>query len=241
MGFFLVYLMATFCLRTITPSQRRRHRRARASQTGLAQTPYWCARAASQGSAEIHHTLQSHHSRDPAFLRRIQEAMTQPWHCTWCRRDVKGSFNNCGFCGTHWQDCVSQQAPTPRAPKSPSRRQPGNWTYSGQWETTDHAGQWHGPPRPKSPRQPRKSPRRTPKQQNRNPPRKAPPQEPDWHPDRIDSGVAPAAAATPTAAEANLKDLVHAVQQMEQPLTQDVSTALLKAQKTVAVDPARQL
>eukprot|EP00435_Cladocopium_sp_Y103_P069135 s738_g32.t1 len=164
----------------------------------------------------------------------------------YCAKDVKAVFSNCGFCGAHWQECTPQTHRQQQT-KSP-RRQQGAWTYTGQWDK----GVNRTPPNAWDNRTgPTKSPRRHTKKSPARPnrPRSArskrqqevPPEEPAWEPDSdggADStGTDPATAA----AQSQLRELVVAVQQMDQPLTSDVQKALVNAQKIAKVDPAKQL
>eukprot|EP00435_Cladocopium_sp_Y103_P048620 s432_g14.t1 len=181
-------------------------------------------------------------TRWPARIRAEMASANQPWFCTWCRKDVKATFNNCGFCGTHWQDCVS--APRPKSPRRQPRQEA--WTYAGTWNQQQYHGRnanvWEGRQAPtKSPkRHTRKSPAR-PRSKSAKGKKGLPPPEPAWEPEKetLDptDGIDPAAAE----AQAHLRDLMAAVQQMEQPLTPDVQKALVNAQKTAHVDPAKQL
>ena len=173
----------------------------------------------------------------------------QPWHCAWCQKDVKGTFSNCGFCGSHWTECCPQTPRSPRSTKSPRRRQGSTWTYSGHWGQQDggsyYQGPWNGPSStPKSPRRvPKKSPAR-PQKKNDNKQGKArivPPAEPEWGGSQDHAPDSTAAASKPSAAEMQLKELASAVKQMDQPLTTDVQRALANAQKLVVVDPTIQL
>eukprot|EP00435_Cladocopium_sp_Y103_P060516 s279_g22.t1 len=101
-------------------------------------------------------TLQRHHSFDQAFLAKISLALRQAamahqnagWWCIWRRKDVKASFNHCGFCGASWQDCQSAGT-RPKSPRKNSRRRNQNWNYTGDWQSV-----WPrtGQPKPKSPR-----------------------------------------------------------------------------------------
>lgn len=131
----------------IWPTQRRLLRRKRAKARNL-----WHLYVkghlvlSSAQLAWIHHQLQAHHSRDPRFLQRIQEAMAassssawtpEPWWCH-CGRTNRKKMEFCGACGDHWSSTT--EVGTPRRvhmPKSPRQRP-----------------QTPKPPKPKKPKQP---------------------------------------------------------------------------------------
>ena len=58
---------------------------------------------------KLYHCLNSHHSRDPVFLRRIgrfsQMAESRdPWKCASCKKIAKASSQFCAHCGQHWSE-----------------------------------------------------------------------------------------------------------------------------------------
>eukprot|EP00435_Cladocopium_sp_Y103_P003270 s5032_g1.t1 len=95
---------------------------------------------------ELHLKLQQHHSRDPAFLRRVRAAMTAlPWRCPCGRKNRKTAWN-CPDCTGSWQygtpvveknqqEVPQQYSHTQHAGgKSPRRQQHSSGqTYHGQW------------------------------------------------------------------------------------------------------------
>ena len=119
---------------TALPGQRRAARRARARarlsfhlhQRGLCILDL-------RGLRRIWHTLNQHHSRDPAFLfRRIAFAMASmkrpAWKCSTCRRMVKGNDVHCPQCGGHWEDCMDRDhQEAPQRYQTPTR----HTTYRG--------------------------------------------------------------------------------------------------------------
>ena len=175
--------------------------------------------------------------------------MAQPWHCTWCKKDIKGTFSNCGFCGAHWTEC-RPQTPRARKPQSPRRVQNTAWTYAGQWHGYEneyiHQGPWAGHGGTKSPKRPTKKsparPKHKPDNKKKPPVQLVPPEEPKWDYEQDNYlNSSSAASSAPSAAEVHLKDLTAAVKRMEQPLTPDVQSALAAAQKLIVVDPTIQL
>ena len=173
-----------------------------------------------------------------------------PWFCGWCRKTVKGSFTNCPWCGSHWQNSATgtprRQTPYPPS-TSPRRRQKqghvqrGYGSYGDSEDVSEGPWNYHG--HTKSPRrQPRKSPARpnnAKQKAKKNHGNRVPQAEPSWEPDHPKASAN--SSAPSTAAEQHLKELVSAVTQMEHPLTADVQKALTNAQKLAAVDPTKQL
>ena len=106
----------------LTPTQRRRERKQRASARLL-----WHKVRIGQAPATVTslrwilRTLQAHHSRDPLFLNRVRLALhsvkmassrqswsggreaNQGWYCYHCKRMNKKLAEFCQSCGTHWE------------------------------------------------------------------------------------------------------------------------------------------
>ena len=106
---------------TLTPTQRRRFRKQRAtaryywhqirtgSRPGTSATLSWILK-----------TLGGHHSRDPAFLQRVQTARSkilamesgrQGWKCVHCRIMNKKNAEYCQKCGGYWTECHEGEKP----------------------------------------------------------------------------------------------------------------------------------
>ena len=132
----------------LTPTQRRRERKQRASARLL-----WHKVRIGQAPATVTslrwilRTLQAHHSRDPLFLNRVRLALhsvkmassrqswsggreaNQGWYCYHCKRMNKKLAEFCQSCGTHWEmaaetwDGAGHQ--TPRRSQSARKRRQG--------------------------------------------------------------------------------------------------------------------
>ena len=62
--------------------------------------------------------LQSHHSRDSTWLRRIALAMWKskdPWRCLNCSKLNRFNINCCGDCGGHWEDFMDYATESTRS------------------------------------------------------------------------------------------------------------------------------
>ena len=203
---------------TTTPTQRRRQRRRRA----CARLAWHLHRTRTSPLTRyelhrVHQTLKLHHSRDAVFLRQIRDTMAStPWFCGWCRKTVKGSFTNCPWCGSHWQNSATgtprRQTPYPPS-TSPRRRQRhghvnqrGYGSYGESEEVSEGPWNYHG--QTKSPRrQPRKSPARpniAKQKAKKNHGNRVPQAEPSWEPDHPRASAN--SSAPSTAAEQHLKE-----------------------------------
>jgi len=104
---------------TLTPTQRRRFRKLRATARY-----YWhqIQKGIRPGTFDtlswILKTLGGHHSRDPAFLQRVQTARSkilamengrQGWKCEYCRIMNKKNAEFCQKCGGYWTDCQERE------------------------------------------------------------------------------------------------------------------------------------
>ena len=187
----------------------------------------------------VYTTLGTHHSADAVFLRNIKNAMTQsvgkgiaPWFCTWCRKDNKGSHTNCGFCGSHWEDCVALQT----APKSPRRKRNASvrqrdWNYVDGWDGDSVPWKASTPRRaqpsprsaaPKSPARQQPKPKKTSKKQ-------VPPHEPEWVSNAEVANASAMSSSGPLSPEAQqLRELVNSLKKSDIELTPEIQAAISK-------------
>ena len=222
----------TFLYPRITPTRRRRERRGRA-QARFRWHLHRCGLRILTRSqlASIHNRLGGHHSKDPAFLRQLQVAMSNqsraPWRCVWCKRLNKNHALTCGSCYTSWERCVdinyvhgSQNA------KSPRRRQ------EQQWEDET----WHAPTKKEKQanktRKVTQSPRprgSTPRGKKKQTQYGAPALDPPWK----GTEVAPMQQQPPTGANSNaeqqLHELLAVLEASESPLSAEVQKVVEKS------------
>ena len=157
--FGFTFWSSSLTLRSITPTWRRRLRRAR----GRARLAWYLhrrgfARLSTQKLKGVFSTLKSHHSKDQHFLAKIKTEMERkldPWRCRYCMRMVKGVASQCGGCHRHWGQCQDTSyihQPHRRAQQSGYA---DGWE-DAPWQRNDYGWQ---DGRSKSPRQRTQSPR----------------------------------------------------------------------------------
>ena len=156
-GFTFWSSSSTLC--SITPTWRRRLRRARAR----ARLAWYLhrrgfVRLSKQKLKEVLLTLKNHHSKDPGLLARLRTEMEKldPWRCRYCMMLVKGKSAQCGGCWRHWEQCYdSSYVHQPKTSAYTGGWNDHGWTAAGPWTTN----------RPKSPRRRTQSPRQRTKAQ----------------------------------------------------------------------------
>lgn len=170
-----------------------------------------------------------------------------PWFCVWCRKDNKGSHNNCGFCGAHWEECAAatQAGKSPRRKKQPSARR---WAYSTEWD--GDAEPWttstprRAPPAQPSPRgKAAKSPARQQPKQKKTAKKMVPANEPDWtfNAEKLDQAAAPASSGGPSVEAQQLRELMTAVKQSDLELTPAIQAAMSKINPVITPKEASKM
>ena len=120
----------------IKPSARRwlRRKRAKARLSWYLHTRRIVPLTLEQLSG-LYHILSTHHSKDVAFLGRIQAEMAEiawlPWICPCGRRNSKTS-GFCGACGKEWHASYSETGAATDTPWPRSAAWGGDWAEHGQ-------------------------------------------------------------------------------------------------------------
>ena len=150
---------------TASNSQRRaaRRQRAAARQAWHFHKTGKIPLSSKQLSA-VYRRLQSHHSGDKAFLRRIVSAMSSTkatgWLCGQCRKMKSPNAWYCDLCGSSWEECAvptanqhsptwNQQTKKPRERSQKHKQRPRSRKKNQQWEQQGmhgSASSWGGGP-----------------------------------------------------------------------------------------------
>ena len=237
----------------ITPSQRRRFRRTRAT----AKLRLWLHQRhfiTLDRSQILQYlkTLSRHHSADKRWIRallKVTMASTPPWKCLPCRRLVKASVSYCPACGGHWtatQDAsytgTSNAAPkSPRRPKSPRNFRQDAWEI-WNWNETWDQQQWPEL-RTKSPRGGKGgSAKGKDKSKDKGKGKdKGKQVEPAWTPPNLALGSSSSSAPKESQEAGQYRQLLALLKQKHQDLPPEVQTALQATQIADSKNITKQL
>ena len=105
---------------------------------GLVPPSNWFCSSLSSGPASSSSDFEATSlSGRQVFAEDSGRMASQPWHCPWCRKDVKASYNNCGFYGAHWSDRVQSSHKSSRRRRQTPGCSQQHRDYAGHWDESE--------------------------------------------------------------------------------------------------------